>query len=39
MTTEEHLKKMIEMFKSLPDPKHQPKKFKFLVETYMYLNK
>jgi hypothetical protein len=30
---------MLKMFKSLPDPKHQPDKFKFLVATFLYVRK
>lgn len=38
---EEHLQKMIELFGSLPDPIHQPKKFKHFLNLYekIYLQK
>ena len=28
---------MLKMFVSLPDPRHQPEKFKFYLDTYLYL--
>lgn len=34
--TEEHLKKMIELFGELPDPVHQPKQFEHLVKMYKH---
>jgi hypothetical protein len=33
---EQHLKRMIEIFGELPDPIHQPKKFKYLLELYKF---
>ena len=37
MSIEEHLKKMVDLFGELPDPIHQPKKFKYLVELYKFV--
>jgi hypothetical protein len=34
---EKHLEKMVEIFGSLPDPIHQPKKFKYMLELYKFL--
>ena len=28
---------MLEMFGSVPDPRHQPEKFKFYLDSYLYL--
>jgi hypothetical protein len=38
---EEHLQRMIEIFGSLPDPIHQPKRFKHFLNLYekIYLQK
>jgi len=33
---DKHLKKMVDLFGELPDPIHQPKKFKYLLEMYKY---
>jgi hypothetical protein len=34
---EKHLERMIEMFGELPDPIHQPIKFKRLLMVYQYI--
>lgn len=33
---QEHLRRMHEMFGDLPDPKHEPIRFKFYVKLYRY---
>jgi len=37
MTIDDHLKKMVELFGVIPDPIHQPKKFKYMLELYKFL--
>ena len=39
MTIEDDIKRMEEVFGDLPDPLHQPKKFKYLMNLYFYLYK
>lgn len=36
MTSEEHAKKFLEMFPTVPDRKHQPKMFEYYVKLYLY---
>jgi len=37
MEIDKHLDKMLKMFGEIPDPIHQPKKFRYLVSLYLYL--